>query len=91
MVQRMGVVEIMDKHLGTIIFVGMVLASLVAGGISTAMDTTTLDDALERKVVIEKFVDKANNVVCYWVKGEPKFTFACLQRRGLRQHNADVR
>ncbi len=55
-----------------------------------AKETTTLEEALERPVVVEKYLDKANNVVCYWIKGNPKY-LTCLQRRGLRQHNSDVK
>jgi hypothetical protein len=53
-------------------------------------ETTTLDDAINRPVVIEKYVDKANNVVCYYEQKNPRF-LTCLQRRGLRQHNSDVK
>jgi hypothetical protein len=56
---------------------------------ANSKETTTLDDALNRPVKIEKYVDKANNVVCYWQEGSQYLT--CLQRRGLRQHNSDVR
>ena len=56
---------------------------------ANARETTTLEDALKRPVKIEKYVDKANNVVCYWQEGSQYLT--CLQRRGLRQHNSDVR
>ena len=58
--------------------------------VANAKETTTLDDALERPVKVEKWVDRDNNVVCYWVQRYPKY-LTCLQRRGLKQHNSDVR
>jgi hypothetical protein len=84
----MGVVEIMDKHLGTIIFVGMVLAALVAGGISTARDTTTLDDATNRTATFRKYVDKENGVVCYYRQRGAHISkhFECVQVTPSRHH-----
>jgi hypothetical protein len=56
---------------------------------ANSKEPTTLEEALERPVKIEKYVDKANNVVCYWNARHPA-DLECLQRRGLRQHNSDV-
>jgi hypothetical protein len=57
---------------------------------ANAIEPTTLEEALERPVKVQKWVDKPNNVVCYWLTRYPKY-LTCLQRRGLPQHNADVR
>jgi hypothetical protein len=91
----MGVI-MSTKEVGNII-IGIGVAIFVCTALfffvnmANAKETTTLDDALERPVVVQKYVDKANNVICYWVEGERQFTFTCIQKRGLRQHNSDAR
>jgi hypothetical protein len=45
---------------------------------ANAKETTTLDDALNRPVKVEKYVDTENNVVCYWTQRFPKY-LSCLQ------------
>lgn len=44
---------------------------LVALEYATGKETTTLDEATNRSVKIEKYVDKVNGVVCYWNKRHP--------------------
>jgi hypothetical protein len=65
------------------------MAAILLVDVVNAKEPTTLEDALERPVKVKKYVDKANNVVCYWQEGSQYLT--CLQRRGLRQHNSDVK
>jgi hypothetical protein len=40
---------------------------------ANAKETTTLEDALERPVVVESYVDKENGVICYWSNRFPKY------------------
>ena len=45
---------------------------------ANAKEPTTLEEALERPVKVEKYVDKENNVVCYWTERYPEY-ISCLQ------------
>ncbi len=49
--------------------VGLLLIIGVTSAVSK--EPTTLDDAINRPVVIKKYVDHANGVVCYWNKRHP--------------------
>ena len=40
--------------------------------VANAIEPTTLEDALDRPVEVKKYIDKGNNVVCYWVDRYPK-------------------
>jgi hypothetical protein len=55
---------------------------------ANAIETTTLDDALERPVVVQKYVDKENDVVCYWTTRYPRY-LSCIQiMPNLKRGNA---
>ncbi len=45
---------------------------------TNAATPTTLEEAFNRPVVIKKYVDKENNVVCYWNERHPA-DIECLQ------------
>jgi hypothetical protein len=49
---------------------------------ANAKETTTLDDALERPVVLERSYDNDTGVVCYWAVRYPQY-IACVQVQGL--------
>jgi hypothetical protein len=61
-------------------FVGLVLFFGITKcvDVANAIEPTTLEEALERPVKVEKYVDKENNVACYWVARYPKY-LSCLQ------------
>ena len=50
-----------------VLMIGFIFTMEVAVG----KETTTLDEATNRPVKIEKYVDKVNGVVCYWNKRHP--------------------
>jgi hypothetical protein len=87
-----------EKIVGTLVCLPLaflILGSWILLGLSivdtvNAKEPTTLEEAIERPVKVEKFVDKENNVVCYWATRHPEY-LSCLQIRGLRQHNTDVK
>jgi hypothetical protein len=58
--------------------------------VANAKEPTTLEDALERPVVVQKYVDEANDVVCYWVDRRPQY-LSCLQIRGLDHRERDAK
>jgi hypothetical protein len=49
---------------------------------ANAKETTTLEDALERPVVLERSYDNDTGVVCYWAVRYPQY-IACVQVRDL--------
>ena len=57
---------------------------MVALEYATAKETTTLDEATNRPVVIEKYIDKKNNVICYWNKRHPA-DIECVHLTSTRQ------
>jgi hypothetical protein len=66
----------------------LVIIFVVCAGVTTCVDaanaieTTTLEDALERPVVLERSYDKDTGVVCYWATRHPEY-IACVQVIGL--------
>jgi glucose uptake protein GlcU len=70
------------------VIVGFVAVVAMAAGFilgclaeANARETTTLDDALERPVKVQKYVDKEFGVVCYWTSRYLK-NLSCVQIRG---------
>lgn len=66
------------KVIGNTLFVLVVVALIGWGLVATSAETTTLDDAVEHPVKVEKYVDKDNNVVCYWIGRHP-VRLSCVQ------------
>ena len=54
------------------------LAFIVLVDVANSKETTTLDDALERPVVVERSYDDVTGVVCYWTTRYPKY-LSCVQ------------
>jgi hypothetical protein len=48
--------------------------------VANSKEPTTLDDALNRPVVVQKYEDKENGVVCYWRtnRGRLANSFQCV-------------
>ncbi len=46
---------------------------LLGVNIADSKETTTLDEAVERPVKIERYVDDINGVVCYWNTRHPAY------------------
>ncbi len=64
----------MRTLLGAVVLVIVVFFSCVSAvDWANAKETTSLDDALNRPVVMQKYVDEENNVVCYWPPRHPQF------------------
>jgi hypothetical protein len=68
----MGVIM---RELAVVLFcVAVLCASFIfLVDLANAKETTTLEDALERPVKVEKYVDTEEGVVCYWVQRYPKY------------------
>ena len=66
------------------------VAFIVLVDTANSKETTTLDDALERPVKVQKYVDKENDVVCYWVGRVPDY-LNCVQIRGLDHRERDAK
>jgi hypothetical protein len=64
------------------VVLGMILLITLVN-VGNAVEPTTLDDALNRPVKVQKYVDKDNNVVCYWADRYPQF-LSCIQIRDWR-------
>jgi hypothetical protein len=62
----------------TALFMGITMCVDVAN----AKETTTLEEALERPVVLERRYDNDTGVVCYWANRFPQY-IACVQVRDL--------
>jgi hypothetical protein len=45
---------------------------------ANAKETTTLEDALERPVVVHRHFDEETHVACYWTDRHPKY-LSCVQ------------
>lgn len=60
------------------IIVGLSLMMGLPFGLALAKETTSLDEALDRPVKVEKFVDKENGVACYWNNRHPQH-LSCVQ------------
>jgi hypothetical protein len=45
---------------------------------ANAKETTTLEDALERPVVVHRHFDDETNVACYWTERHPQY-ISCVQ------------
>ncbi len=78
-------VEMISKIVGVLLCLPgafFIIGSLTLAGLAVVdaigKETTTLEDALERPVKVEKYVDKENNVVCYWADRYPQY-LACVQ------------
>lgn len=55
--------------------------------IANSKETTTLDEALDRPVKIERYVDKDNGVVCYWNTRYPGY-LTCVKVTNTTQRHA---
>jgi hypothetical protein len=53
--------------------VAVFIACTVVVDLANSKETTTLDEALERPVKVQKFEDKENGVVCYYVGRYPDY------------------
>jgi hypothetical protein len=62
--------------------VGLGLLVTTCVDAANAKETTTLEDALERPVVLERSYDNDTGVVCYWAVRYPRY-IACVQVRDL--------
>lgn len=54
-------------------FIWLVTIGVLLAVNAWTKETTTLDEALEHPVKVEKFVDKVNGVVCYWSTRHPQY------------------
>lgn len=58
---------------------------------ATAKEPTTLDEAVDRPVKIEQYVDKENGVVCYWHTRHPAYlTCVYVPAPGLTWRNKRI-
>lgn len=71
---------------GTTITIGLVLLFGMTKCVdyANAAETTTLDEATNRPVKIMKYIDKKNNVICYWNKRHPA-DIECVHITSTRQ------
>lgn len=56
-----------------ILAVVSIYSTLLYVAAASGKETTPLDEALERPVKVEKFVDEENGVVCYFVGNKPRY------------------
>jgi hypothetical protein len=77
----MGVI-MREVLLAVFLIVGMFFVVTTCVDRANAKETTTLEDALERPVVLERSYDKDTGVVCYWATRHPEY-IACVQVIGL--------
>jgi hypothetical protein len=73
----MGV--IMRAALMAICFaIGILMAAILLVDVVNAKEPTTLEDALERPVVVHRHFDEATGVACFWTDRYPKY-LSCVQ------------
>jgi hypothetical protein len=72
------------KELGIVVAAALAItvAFFLLVDFANAKETTTLEDALERPVVLERSYDNDTGVVCYWAVRYPQY-IACVQVQGL--------
>jgi len=68
----------MTKFEKILLVVAIVSGFLILSHVAESKETTTLDEALERPVKVQRFVDKELGVVCYWVQRYPKY-LTCVE------------
>lgn len=64
--------------IGALLVLALVSGCVLMVDVANAKETTTLDEALERPVKVEKHVDQENGVVCYWTDRYPKY-LSCVK------------
>ena len=65
---------------GIAIIIGLALLVVIATCVDMAnsKETTSLDDALERPVKVERYIDQETGVACYWIGRNPQYV-SCLE------------
>ena len=71
---------------GCVFAFGVLVTSCI--DVANSEETTTLEDALERPVVVKKYVDEDNDVVCYYVGRVPDYLNCVQILPGLKRGNA---
>ena len=57
----------------------VIIGIIVAVSWASAKETTSLEDALERPVKVERYIDQETGVACYWVgKRGPRY-LSCIE------------
>jgi hypothetical protein len=75
-------VNMRSIFLAVLFAIGILVTAILFVDAVNAKETTTLEDALERPVVLERRYDKDTGVVCYWAARHPEY-IACVQVIGL--------
>ncbi len=64
--------------IATAFAVGILLAAILLVDVVNAKETTTLEDALERPVTVERHYDENTGVACFWTDRYPRY-LSCVQ------------
>jgi hypothetical protein len=62
--------------------IGILVTAILFVDAVNAKETTTLEDALERPVVVHRHFDEETHVACYWTERHPKY-LSCVQVHGI--------